>query len=55
MWSDVSNYLENARVKQDIQNLRLHGFTTVNGEVVRLYIIVNTDSLIKWSDHMVNR
>ena len=39
MWSVVSNYLKTALNKARVfKNFRLHGFTNVNGEVVRLYI-----------------
>ena len=45
----VSNYLKTALNKARVfKNFRLHGFTTVNGEVVRLYITgVNSDSFDK--------
>ena len=45
----VSNYLETALNKARVfKNFRLIGFTTVNGEVVRLYITnVNSDSFDK--------
>ena len=45
----VSNYLKTALNKARVfKNFRLHGFTTVNGEVVRLYITgVNGDSFDK--------
>jgi hypothetical protein len=47
--SGVSNYLKNALNKSRVyKNFRLHGYTTVNGEVVKLFIKnVNSDSFDK--------
>ena len=48
MWSRVSNYLKTALNKARVfKNFRLHGFTTVNGEVVLIYHSVNIDSFDK--------